>query len=269
MHVEQEGSGPVVLLLHGFTGSARSWDALRAELRTRFTVIAVDLPGHGRSSVPTTGAYGMADVTREVAAVLADASAAPAAVLGYSMGGRIALRLALEHPSVVGSLVLESTSPGVGDPAEREARRRSDAALADLLVREGLAAFVDRWEQLPLWARHSQLPDEARARLREIRLSHDPGMLSAMLRRTGAGEDPPVLERLAEIRVPTLLIAGALDTAYVAHARSMVARLPNARVEIIPNAGHMVHFEAPSEFHAAVKTFLGTHSFTGSPQENA
>lgn len=268
MHVEQGGSGPVVLLLHGFTGSARSWDAIRAELMTRFTVIAVDLPGHGRSGIPT-GAFGMGDVARELAALLTAATTSPAAVLGYSMGGRIALRLALDHPSVVGSLILESTSPGIGDPSEREARRRSDAELASLMVRQGLAAFVDQWEQLPLWARHSRMPAGERARLREIRLSHDPGMLSVMLTSTGAGEDPPVLERLPEIQVPALLIAGMLDAAYVAHARAMAARLPNARVEIVPNAGHMVHFEAPARFHAVVKTFLEAHSFTGSPQENA
>lgn len=268
MHIEREGSGPAVLLLHGFTGSARSWDPLRADLKTRFTVVAVDLPGHGRSA-PPAGPFGVGDVARELAGVLASTGSAPAAVVGYSMGGRVALRLALDHPSVVDSLILESTSPGIGDPAEREARRQSDAALADRMVRDGLAAFVDQWEQLSLWASHSSMPAEDRERLREIRLSHDPGLLSVTLRSTGAGEEPPVLDRLADIRVPTLLIAGALDAPYVAHARAMAARMPDARVEIVPNAGHMVHFETPAPFHAAVKTFLEARSFTGSPEENA
>lgn len=268
MHVEREGSGPAVLLLHGFTGGARSWDALRAELRTRCTVIAVDLPGHGRS-VPPAGAYGVGDAARELAGVLASTGSAPAAVLGYSMGGRIALRLALDHPFVVGSLILESTSPGISAPAEREARRRSDAALADLIEREGLAAFVDRWEQMPLWAGHSRVAIADRTRLREVRLSHDPRGLMMALRRFGAGEDPPVLDRLRDISVPTLLIAGARDEPYVAHAHAMASRMPTATVRIIPGAGHMVHLEAPAAYSSAVKTFLEAHSFTRFPQENA
>lgn len=260
LHVERDGNGPPLLLLHGFTGSTITWSVLRAALRDRFELVAVDLPGHGRSSAPADSArYALPRTAGDLARVLDALGIARGAVLGYSMGGRTALQFALAHPERVSALVLESASPGIADPAERAARVASDEALAAAIERDGVEAFVDRWEQLPLWAsqRHMLKP-VARARLRAERLAQRAEGLAGSLRGAGAGVEPPVLDRLGAVAVPTLLIAGALDAKYVTLARAMAERLPSARVEIVPEAGHAVHLERPDAFAALVGGFLAT-----------
>lgn len=270
LHVERDGDGPAVVLLHGFTGSGRSWDDLRAELRPHFTVVAVDLPGHGQSPAPADpAAYAIPRVIDDLARTLDGIGIATAAMLGYSMGGRTAMRFALAHPDRCPALVLESTSPGIADPERRAARRASDEALAILLDDQGIEAFVNQWEHLPLWASQAYMPDERRRRLRALRLGQSAGGLAHSLRGGGAGEETPVLDLLPGLRMPVLLVAGALDEPYAEHAKAMAERLPDARVEIVPGAGHAVHVEQPIRYASIVKSFLLAHSFPRSPQENA
>ena len=181
------------------------------------------------------------------------------AVLGYSLGGRAALRLALRHPDRVAALVVESASPGIADPGERAARVAADLALADRLEREGLTAFVQHWEQLPLWASQAALPPALRAQLRAQRLTNDARGLANSLRGAGAGNDFPVVDALAGLRAPTLLVAGALDVKYVAAGRAMAAAIRGAELAIVPDAGHAVHLERPDAFVALVRDFLSRH----------
>lgn len=257
LHVERDGSGPPLLLLHGFTGSTITWSALRAALRDRFELLVVDLPGHGRSSAPPDPArYSLPRTADDLARVLDALDVARAAVLGYSMGGRVALQLALAHPDRIGALVLESTSPGISDRAERAARLAADAALASSIERGGIEAFVDRWEKLPLWASQHALGPVARARLRAERMAQRSEGLAQSLRGAGAGVERPVLDRLGALTMPVLVIAGALDAKYVALAHAMSERLPDARVEIVADAGHAVHLERPDAFAALVRGFL-------------
>lgn len=257
LHVERGGDGPPLLLLHGFTGSAATWEPLLPALQARFHTVAPDLIGHGRSDAPADPArYAMDRCVADLVALLDALDIARAAVLGYSMGGRTALHLALAAPERVSALVLEGASPGIADPAERAARVASDAALADRIEREGLHAFVDAWERLPLFASQQRLPEETRARLRAQRLSHTPRGLANSLRGMGAGAMPPVHDRLSEIAVPVLLIAGELDGKYVEISRAMAGTLPQARITIIPDAGHAPHLEQPEAFTQAVLRFL-------------
>jgi 2-succinyl-6-hydroxy-2,4-cyclohexadiene-1-carboxylate synthase len=174
-------------------------------------------------------------------------------VVGYSLGGRVALQLALTHPDRVDRLVLVSASPGIAHPAERAARVASDAALAQLLEREGIDAFVERWERLPLWA--SQSP-ELRARLRAERLRRNSVGLANSLRGAGQGTAPPVLDRLAELAMPVTIVVGALDEKYVSLGRRMADTIPRARLVVVPNAGHAVHLEQPDIFASAVEEAL-------------
>ncbi len=258
LHVVCSGSGPTVLMLHGFTGSAATWAPLSAALSDRFATIAVDLAGHGASSAPADPArYALGRLAGDLACVLDRLGVARAALLGYSMGGRAALRFALEHPDRVSALVLESSSPGIADPAERESRRAADAALADAIERDGVRAFVDRWEALPLWAMQHALPTAVRDKLRAERLANAPSGLANSLRGAGAGAEADVTERLATLDVPTLLIAGALDAKYIAFGRSMERAMPRARLSIVESAGHAVHLERPAGFAALVAEFLG------------
>jgi 2-succinyl-6-hydroxy-2,4-cyclohexadiene-1-carboxylate synthase len=257
LHVTLSGEGPPLVLLHGFTGSAETWAPLRAQLEPSHRVIAPDLPGHGRSSAPEAPArYAVERVADDLMRVLDAVGVERVALLGYSMGGRVALRVACRHPGRLTALVLESTSPGIANPADRAKRARDDEALADAIERDGVRAFVDRWERLPLWDSQRSLSADARASLRAQREANVPHGLANSLRGAGAGATLPMLEQLGEIGIPTLLIAGALDTAYVGHGRQMEQLLPHARLVVVPDSGHAVHLERPELFAAEVSAFL-------------
>jgi len=256
LHVEHRGAGPhALVLLHGFTGTAAAWDDLAPVLASGRRLVALDLPGHGRSDAPPAGAD-LAAVADAVVATVASAGVERADWLGYSLGGRVALHVALRHPARVDRLVLESASPGLADPAARAARAAADDALADALERDGLAAFVERWLAQPLFATQARLSPAVRARERARRLAQAPTALAAALRATTVGRQGPLLGALATLRRPVLLVAGAEDAPYRAHAAAMAARLPDARVAIVPDAGHATHLENPAAFRAAVEAFL-------------
>ncbi|HEY3079449.1 MAG TPA: 2-succinyl-6-hydroxy-2,4-cyclohexadiene-1-carboxylate synthase [Chloroflexota bacterium] len=256
LHVEIWGEGAPLLLLHGFTGSAATWAPLRGALGAGRRLIAVDLLGHGASpSPPDPADYAVEREVERLVGLLDRLSVERTSALGYSMGGRIALQLALAHPERIERLVLESTSPGIGDPVERASRARSDGLLADLLEHEGIEPFVDRWERVPLFASQARLPAERRETLRADRLRRDPLGLANSLRGAGQGAAPPVLDRLGELTTPTLLIVGALDERYVALGRLMVERIADAELVVVPEAGHATHLERPAAFEAAVVGF--------------
>ena len=260
LHALRAGAGPPLLLLHGFTGAASTWAPFLPVLAAGHDVVAVDLLGHGRSDAPADPARYAADRCADDLATLLDAlDIERAAVLGYSMGGRMALQLAVAHPDRLRALVLESASPGIEDDAERAERAAADERLAADIEREGIAAFVERWERLPLWASQAALPHELRDELRAQRLDNDPRALASSLRGAGAGVTRPLHDRLADVRAPTLLVAGALDAKYARLADRMAAAIPDGRTVIVPGAGHAVHLERPAEFVAAVVAFLRLH----------
>ncbi len=257
LHVERAGDGPPLVLLHGFTGATTTWTPLLPRLATEHDAIAIDLPGHGRSSAPASAdRYALTRFADDLLRVLDALAIDRVALLGYSMGGRAALRFALHAPDRIAALVLESTSPGIADAARRAERRESDRALANEIERDGVSAFVRRWETLPLWASQHTLPASVRSRLRAQREANDAAGLASSLRGAGAGEDEPVLPQLGTIKAPVLLVAGALDAAYVAAAGQMADALPNARLTVVPDAGHAVHLERPDELTDAVLEFL-------------
>jgi 2-succinyl-6-hydroxy-2,4-cyclohexadiene-1-carboxylate synthase len=257
LKVETTGTGPALLLLHGFTGSAATWASFLPQFTSRRRAIVVDLIGHGGSDAPPEPArYRMERCVADLAALLDELAVERADVLGYSMGGRVALHLAAAYPERVRSLILESSSPGIADPAERETRAEADDALADAIERDGLAAFADRWERLPLFASQAALPAATRERLHAQRLRNDPRGLANSLRGMGAGQQESLWQRLATLDTPTLLLTGALDTKYHAIATQMAESLPHAQVKIVPGAGHAVHLEQPEVFLDAVLQFL-------------
>ena len=226
-----------------------TWVSLAAALLDQRRVIAPDLLGHGRSDAPADPArYALERQADDLAALLAALDAVPADVVGYSMGARLALVLALRHPSVVRGLVLESPSAGIHDATERARRRAADEALAGQLERDGLASFVETWEAQPLFASQSALPDDLRARLRTERLAHDPRGLAASLRGAGQGVMVPLHDRLAVVDCPALVIAGALDPVGLKRAGEVAAGLPAARLEVVADAGHAPHLEQPEAF---------------------
>lgn len=255
--VEETGAGEPLVLLHGFTGCAANWRPLLPHLAERHRVIAIDLPGHGHSDAPATVArYKMPRVAADLVELLTRRAAAPAHWLGYSMGGRLALYMAVRQSSVVRSLTLVSATAGLASAAERQARRAADEALAARIERDGVAAFVAEWEQNPLFAGLARLPEQARATLHEQRLGNSPLGLANILRGMGAGAQPSLWSRLAAVAAPALLIAGQQDAKFVALNQRLAATLPNATLRLIPNAGHVVQMEQPEAFLVAAAEFL-------------
>ena len=250
--VRVAGTGTPVLLLHGFTGTGRGWDQLARRLRAAgYRTVAPDLLGHGRSDAPPDPVrHDVARQAADLATVLATLDAVPAVVIGYSLGGRVALRLALDRPHVVRSLVLIGAGAGTADDRTRARRRAEEAALAEAIEREGIVAFVDRWEALPLFATEAALPDRVRAARRDERLSQRPDGLAASLRGAGQGAQQPLHARLATLRVPTLLVVGERDAAARARAEAIVVAAPRgvARIVVEPGAGHAVHLEREARF---------------------
>ncbi len=255
-NVEVEGSGPAILLVHGFTGSATTWKT-SGDYLSGMTTIAPDLLGHGDSDCPPErDRYSMPTAVDDLVRLIRQLSFGRVVVLGYSMGGRLAMHLALRAPEIVEALVLESTSAGIESRQERLARATSDEQLADEIERDGISAFVARWEALSLFASQANLPAATRESLRRQRLKQNPHGLANSLRGMSVGFQESLWPRLPELLMPKLIIAGALDRKYCDIARTMSEALPDARLSIIPDAGHAVHLERPDAFWQAVRTFL-------------
>ncbi|GJM41235.1 MAG: putative 2-succinyl-6-hydroxy-2,4-cyclohexadiene-1-carboxylate synthase [Ardenticatenaceae bacterium] len=254
---------PTLLLLHGFTGSCISWASHISVFTEQFSLISVDILGHGRSaSPPDPNRYAMLKVAADIIALLDEWQVAQTAVLGYSMGGRLALYLATHFPERFSQLILESSSPGLATEAERIARRQRDEALADWIEANGIEPFVQRWEVLPLWKSQQQLSAEVRSKLRQQRLQNSSVGLANSLRGMGTGAQPSLWPKLPTLTLPTLLLAGELDSKFVGINQKMTKALPNGRLHIIPQAGHTTHLERPSAFETAVINFLQTSNST-------
>jgi 2-succinyl-6-hydroxy-2,4-cyclohexadiene-1-carboxylate synthase len=254
--VRARGTGTPLLLLHGFTGRGTAWGAHATAFARAFRVITVDLPGHGRSGTGEPGRMTVERTADDLAAILRQAGPIPAHVLGYSLGARIALRLAVAHPDVVSRLVLESPSAGLASERERAARRATDEALATRIEQHGIDAFVAEWERQPVFASHASLPPARAARLRAMRLANRPAGLAASLRGAGQGSMEALFDRLAAVTARTLVIAGALDDRGRPRVQQVADGIPGARLEIIDNAGHTPHEEKPHVFRRLALGFL-------------
>lgn len=239
-----------VVLVHGFTQTSRCWAPFDDLLDSRGERRALDAPGHGDA----------AELDLDMAATASHlvAQGGEGIYLGYSMGGRMCLRAALDHPDRVRGLVLISSSPGLADDTARRARIERDDALADRIEAIGVAAFLDEWLALPLFAHLA--PERAH---RAERLRNTAAGLASSLRRAGTGVQEPVWDRLSELTMPVLAIAGTLDEPYAAIARQMVARIgTNATLAEIDGAGHTTHLEAPAATARVVNEWLASSGAT-------
>ncbi len=257
LNVKTRGTGSPLLMLHGFTGSAATWAQATTHFAPRHRVVAPDLLGHGRSDAPVHPSRYRADRSvADILAVLDQLRLRAVSVLGYSMGGRLALRLASTAPRRVAALVIVSASPGLRGTAARRARAAQDGLLADDIERDGVPAFVERWERLPIFATQASLPAATRERVRAERLGHSARGLANSLRGMGQGVQPPMHARLPLLRMPALILAGELDAPYCALGREMERLMPRARLAVVPGAGHAVHLERPEVFRRLVMEFL-------------
>ena len=260
LHYEYRGSGrdtdPALLFLHGFTGSGRDW-VETVEALPDCRCVLVDLPGHGLSAGCPPDLYPMPQAVLALLSVLDDLCVGQCIPVGYSMGGRLALYLALTHPDRCRALVVESGSPGLESAQERENRREWDEVKASDLERQGLDAFLEDWYRQPLF--HSIRRNEARfAMLMERRRNNDAVGLTRSLHLMGTGSQPSLWTHLPGIRFPWLAVAGELDSRYRKTMQDMVSLSENGRLVTIPDAGHNTHFENPEAFSRALREFLAS-----------
>jgi len=238
---------PRLVLVHGFTQNRHCWSPVDEALALRHQVVTVDAPGHGEAG-------GLALGLDEAAAVYADA-VGPGVWVGYSMGGRLALHVALKRPDAVQALVLVGASPGLNDPDERAQRRAADEVLATGVETDGVEAFIDRWLTLDLFAGLDPSTDH-----RAQRLTNTAAGLASSLRLAGTGAQRPLWDDLAAVTCPVLVVVGQYDTKFTAIARSMVDRFGGpCEVAVVPGAGHSAHLEAPEKFVDIVESWVARH----------
>lgn len=252
-----------VILLHGFTGTHRTWDLLGERLSKRHFVIMPDLPGHGRSGVPPSRAeMGIGPTSDAVAEVLrlAQGGGRKAALVGYSLGGRIALHFACRHQELLSCLILEGVSPGIERDEEREERKARDEELADEIERRGVEWFVDYWQETPLLATQKDLPQHVFQRIRRDRLSNTARGLAMSLRASGTGEMAPLWKPMERLRIPVLIVVGKRDGRYVETGDAMRKSIQGSHIADVDGAGHCVHLERPEEFADLVERFLAGRS---------
>lgn len=248
---QRPGSTPLVLL-HGFTGSPRSWDPVVSALPRARTILAAALPGH-HPDMPVAPGFAanierLADLLDHAQRPLAPCPAAH--VAGYSLGARAALALALHRPELVGRLTLIGGHPGLPGAPERAERVRADQHWLALLRDHGIEAFVAAWAANPVFAGQEQATAAAQEAQRRIRLGHDPEALARSLEHMGLGAMPDYRPRLAELTRPVTLITGALDGKFSALARAMAVLMPEATLASIPACGHNPLLEQPAALAA-------------------
>jgi 2-succinyl-6-hydroxy-2,4-cyclohexadiene-1-carboxylate synthase len=257
LHVAETGSGTPVVLLHGFTGSAQAMAGLAGGLGDTHRALSLDLVGHGRSAAPRdAAAYSMAACVGQLAAVFDELELHAAHLIGYSMGGRVALAFGVAHPTRMASALLVGASAGIRDPQQRADRVRDDEALADRIEREGVETFVDFWVSQPFLVDPRRLGTRGVAEARKMRLANSAHGLASSLRGMGSGAQPPMHEGLARINAPICLAVGEEDLKFRALAVEMSRALPNARIEIVPEAGHSAHTDNPVAFLDLARRFL-------------
>lgn len=250
LHAETRGHGPRLVLAHGFTQSGRVWGDLADDMATDREVVLVDLPGHGGSSDVRVDLVGGAALLGDVGGV--------ADYLGYSMGARFCLHLAVARPDRVRRLILVSGTAGIERGDERAGRRRADEALAARLdpphggpADDSVGEFVDRWVAHPMFG------DVPANGLAERKRNTAAGLASS-LRLAGTGTQVPLWDRLPELTLPVLVVTGARDAKFTDLGRRMVESIgTNARQVVIADADHAPHLQRPHEVAAAVGEFLG------------
>ncbi|HKC20855.1 MAG TPA: 2-succinyl-6-hydroxy-2,4-cyclohexadiene-1-carboxylate synthase [Candidatus Dormibacteraeota bacterium] len=261
------GDGPPVTLLHGFTQSGRSWRELIAHMPEGWKWIVPDLRGHGQTVTSAGAPCSMDACTDDLVALWEELDVGRTHLVGYSMGGRLALHVATRRPERLLSLLTVGAHAGLDDDA-RAGRRQGDEALAERIEKDGIESFVDYWASLPLFAGVQRRGEGYVAQLRAERLQNHTAGLACSLRDMGAGVMEPVWGDLPRVKVPCTFVAGQLDHGYVASARRLAASVPQGRVEILPRAGHAAHLERPDAFARILADHLA-HSTIASAKSSA
>lgn len=244
------GDGKPLICLHGFSESGTTWDGIHVD---GYRMIRIDLIGHGTSSRPTeVGAYTMSQMLLDIHRIVYALAGESYALLGYSMGARIALLYALEYPLEVTKLILESGSVGIEGTVERSERREADMALGKRIREQTIEWFAENWVKLDVFKSQYTLPNAVQHRIQQRRLQNSPHALAFTLEGSGQGVMPYVGHRLQELTMPICYISGELDTKYTEIGKQYFAHAHH----VVLGAGHNVHVEKPCQYMCIVKEFL-------------
>ena len=244
------GDGKPMVCLHGFSESGTTWAGIHVD---GYRMIRIDLIGHGTSSRPTeVGAYTMSQMLLDIHRIVYALAGENYALLGYSMGARIALLYALEYPLEVTKLILESGSVGIEGTVERSERREADVALGKRIREQTIEWFAETWAKLDIFKSQYTLPNAVQHRIQQRRLQNSPHALAFTLEGSGQGVMPYVGHRLQELTMPICYISGELDTKYTEIGRQYFAHAHH----VVLGAGHNVHVEKPCQYMCIVKEFL-------------
>ncbi|MTT30518.1 2-succinyl-6-hydroxy-2,4-cyclohexadiene-1-carboxylate synthase [Terrilactibacillus sp. BCM23-1] len=252
VNIHGDKSHPPLLLLHGFTGTMETWQPFIDQWSKRFYTIQIDIVGHGETISPDdVSYYAMDHEAASIIRLLDKLEVSTTHIVGYSMGGRLALYLKYAYPHRVDHVLLESSSPGLDSESEREKRRKSDHQLAVRLQKESIESFVDFWENIPLFHTQKRLSNRAQLKIRKERCSQQGGRLSLSLMGMGTGQQVNLWPYLPKIH-HLFLVTGTLDSKFMNINRKMYEMLPNTKWFSMKNVGHAVHIEVPSLFSRLV-----------------
>jgi len=246
-----------LIFLHGFTGSANDWKKTAELIDNRFNKIAVDLVGHGKSDKPDeVEKFTASFINSQLLDVINHFTKEKVFLLGYSMGGRAALSFAVNHPEKVKGIILESTSAGIKDTADRKERVKSDEELANFIETNSIENFIDHWMNLEIFGTQKRFSNDLLQKLRDEKLQNSSVGLAQSLRGFGTGSMPYLGDKLSSFDFPVLLITGELDPKFTQINQEMVKKFPSAKHQIIQNAGHNVHLEETLKCSETINRFL-------------
>ena len=240
------------MALHGFTGRGSDFAPLQAIAAESIDWLCPDLPGHGPD--PLVDASPQATI--QYISRVAQENPSHRILLGYSMGGRAALHHAVSQPDYWDALILIGANPGISDPTERMHREKDDAVLSQQIEEDGIEAFMARWQEQPIIASQSTIKPQWRTAMQEARKEHSANGLAQSLRQFGQGSIPDLWPKLGTLKCPVLLITGEQDAKYTAIAKKMLPLLRNGDHQVLEDAGHMAHIEAPEVATITIRKFL-------------
>lgn len=247
--ITNKEASETIIFLHGFTGSSKTWESIINQLPTTVRCIAVDLLGHGRTEDPPEfERYQMHEQVLDLHFLFISLQVSNFTLIGYSMGGRIALAYALGFPDQVKHLVLESASPGLQSLTDQQARIKADEMLAKKIEVGGLPAFIDFWQDIPLFQSQKKLSDLQRQAIRQERLQQSPLGLANSLKGMGTGSQPSYWPQLDQLKMPVTFITGEFDQKFQLIAQQMKSRIANSHHLEVLAVGHAIHVENPVQF---------------------
>lgn len=256
-HFEQCGAGFPLVLLHGFTGDSSTWTPFCSVWGEHSKLIIPDIIGHGKTGSPEQiNRYKIESAAKDLVCLLDALGIEKTDLLGYSMGGRLALTFSILYPARVRRLILESSTPGLSAKSDRQERCMKDKELAHFIRDNGIEAFVEYWENIPLFASMADISEDAKNAVRKQRLANCPLGLANSLLGMGTGSQPSWWDRLELLESKVLLLTGSKDLKFCGIAEKMQKQLKHSTWVTFQNCGHAIHVEEKEKFGTIVSEFL-------------